>query len=71
MIDICSKFLLTTPIKNPNKAKVKETKTNKNEVLKKILGIGKSLDGYIFILDLLQLNFRKVKLKKRKNCFCK
>jgi hypothetical protein len=30
MIDICSKFLLTTPIKNPNKAKVKETKTNKN-----------------------------------------
>ena len=42
-----------------------------NEVIKKILGIGKSLDGYIFILDLLQLNFRKVKLKKRKNCFCK
>jgi molybdopterin-synthase adenylyltransferase len=42
-----------------------------NEVLKKILGIGKGLDGYIFILDLLQLNFRKVKLKKRKNCFCK
>ena len=30
IIDICSKFLLTTPIKNPNKAKVKETKTNKN-----------------------------------------
>ena len=30
MIDICSKFLLTTPIKNPNKAKVKETKNNKN-----------------------------------------
>ena len=42
-----------------------------NEVLKKILDIGKSLDGYIFILDLLQLNFRKVKLKKRKNCFCR
>jgi molybdopterin-synthase adenylyltransferase len=42
-----------------------------NEVLKKILSIGKGLDGYIFILDLLQLNFRKVKLKKRKNCFCK
>ncbi|MDB9940581.1 HesA/MoeB/ThiF family protein [Candidatus Pelagibacter sp.] len=42
-----------------------------NEVLKEILGIGKSLDGYIFILDLLHLNFRKVKLKKRKNCFCK
>ena len=42
-----------------------------NEVLKKILNIGIGLDGYIFILDLLHLNFRKVKLKKRKNCFCK
>ena len=42
-----------------------------NEILKKILNIGKGLDGYIFILDLLHLNFRKVRLKKRKNCFCK
>jgi len=42
-----------------------------NEILKKILNIGKGLDGYIFILDLLNLNFRRVKLKKRKNCFCK
>jgi len=42
-----------------------------NEVLKKILSIGKGLDGYIFILDLLNLNFRKVKIKKRKNCLCK
>ena len=42
-----------------------------NEVLKKILNIGIGLDGYIFILDLLNLNFRKVKLKKRKNCLCK
>jgi molybdopterin/thiamine biosynthesis adenylyltransferase len=42
-----------------------------NEVLKKILNIGTGLDGYIFILDLLHLNFRKVKLKKRKNCLCK
>ena len=42
-----------------------------NEVLKKILNIGKNLDGFIFILDLLNLNFRKVKIKKRKNCFCK
>jgi hypothetical protein len=30
MIDICSKFLLTTPIKKPNKAKVNETRTNRN-----------------------------------------
>ena len=42
-----------------------------NEVLKKILNIGKSLNNNIFILDLLNLNFRIVKLKKRKNCFCK
>ena len=42
-----------------------------NEILKKILNIGTGLDGYIFILDLLHLNFRKVKLKRRKNCFCK
>jgi molybdopterin/thiamine biosynthesis adenylyltransferase len=42
-----------------------------NEVLKKILNIGTGLDGYIFILDLLYLNFRKVKLKKRKNCICR
>tara|TARA_B110000444_G_C18599212_1_gene482225 strand:+ start:4 stop:759 length:756 start_codon:yes stop_codon:yes gene_type:complete len=42
-----------------------------NEILKKILNIGQGLDGYIFILDLLNLNFRKVKIRKRKNCFCK
>ena len=42
-----------------------------NEVLKKILNIGIGIDGSIFILDLLNLNFRKVKLKKRKNCYCK
>ena len=42
-----------------------------NEVLKKILKIGKGLDGYIFILDLLSLNFRQIKIKKIKNCFCK
>ena len=42
-----------------------------NEVLKQILNIGKNLDGSIFILDLLNLNFRKVKIKKRKLCLCK
>ena len=35
-----------------------------NEILKKILNIGQSLNGYILILDLLNLNFRKVKLDK-------
>ena len=41
-----------------------------NEVLKKILNIGKGLEGYILIVDLLNLNFRKVKIKKRLNCIC-
>ena len=41
-----------------------------NEVLKQILNIGKNLDGLILILDLLNLNIRKVKIKKRKNCLC-
>ncbi len=38
-----------------------------NEVLKKILNVGKNLNGYIIILDLLNLNLRKVKLNKIKN----
>ena len=38
-----------------------------NEILKKILDIGKSLNGNILILDLLNLNFRKVKLSNLKN----
>ena len=41
-----------------------------NEVLKNILNIGNNLDGFILILDLLNLNFRKVKLSKRKKCKC-
>jgi adenylyltransferase/sulfurtransferase len=42
-----------------------------NEILKQILNIGKNLNGFILILDLLDLNFRKVKLNKRKLCLCK
>ncbi len=38
-----------------------------NEILKKILNIGKNLNGHILILDLLNLNFRKVKMNKLKN----
>ena len=38
-----------------------------NEVIKKILKIGKNLNGNILILDLLNLNFRKVKFNKLKN----
>ena len=41
-----------------------------NEILKKILNIGKSLNEYILIIDLLNLNFRKVKFNKRKKCKC-
>ena len=41
-----------------------------NEVLKVILKIGKNLSSNILILDFLNLNFRKVLFKKRKNCIC-
>ena len=41
-----------------------------NEVIKNILNIGKDLNGYILILDLLNLNFRKVKFNRRKKCIC-
>ena len=37
-----------------------------NEVLKQILNVGKNLNGFVLILDLLNLNFRKVKINKRK-----
>ena len=37
-----------------------------NEILKKILNIGQNLNKFILILDLLNLNIRRVKLKKRK-----
>ena len=41
-----------------------------NEILKKILNIGQSLNSFILIVDLLNLSFRKVKLNKRKKCKC-
>jgi molybdopterin/thiamine biosynthesis adenylyltransferase len=41
-----------------------------NEVLKKILNIGKNLDGFILIVDFLNTDFRKVKINKRKKCLC-
>ena len=42
-----------------------------NEVLKKILKVGKDLNKYILIINLLTLSFRKVFFKKKKNCVCK
>jgi molybdopterin-synthase adenylyltransferase len=41
-----------------------------NEILKKILNMGQNLDGSILIVDLLNLNFRKAKINKRKKCNC-
>ena len=41
-----------------------------NEILKKILNIGRNLERAILIIDLLNLNFRKVKINKRKKCKC-
>ena len=41
-----------------------------NEILKKILNIGKNLNGFILILDLLNLTFRKAKINKKYKCKC-
>ncbi len=41
-----------------------------NEILKKILDIGQDLNGFILIIDLLKLSFRKAKINKRKKCKC-
>jgi len=41
-----------------------------NEVIKEIIGIGKTLCGNILIVDSLNLQFRKVKLNKRSDCSC-
>ena len=41
-----------------------------NEILKKILNIGTKLDSQILIIDLLNLNFRKIKINKQKKCKC-
>ena len=37
-----------------------------NEVLKRILKVGQNLNGFILIIDLLNLSFRKVKLNQTK-----
>ena len=41
-----------------------------NEIIKEILKIGKSLCGYILIINSLNLILRKIKLKKRSACSC-
>jgi len=41
-----------------------------NEVVKEVLKIGRTLCGYILIINALTLNFRKVKLNKRLDCYC-
>ena len=41
------------------------------EVLKKILNLNKESNNKILILDLFNLNFRKVQFEKKKRCICK
>ena len=41
------------------------------EVLKKILNLVKQQNQKILIVDLLNLNFRKVEFNRKKNCICK
>jgi len=41
------------------------------EILKKILNLNKKSNNKILILDLLNLNFRKVQFNKKKSCICK
>ena len=41
-----------------------------NEVLKKILKIGKDLNKCVLIINLLTLSFRKVSFRKKKKCIC-
>ena len=41
------------------------------EVLKKILKLSEKSNNKILILDLINLNFRKVEFNKKKNCICK
>lgn len=41
-----------------------------NEVVKEILNIGNSLCGHMLIINTLDLNFRKAKITKKKNCIC-
>ena len=41
------------------------------EVIKEILSIGETLSGYLNIYDMLNNNFRKIKINKDPNCkFC-
>ena len=40
------------------------------EIIKKILDIGKNLDSKILIINLLDLNFRISKFKKKRKCSC-
>ncbi len=41
-----------------------------NEVLKRILNVGKKFNGSILVFNLKDFNFRKAKFSKRKNCIC-
>ena len=38
------------------------------EVIKEILNIGESLNGKLYVIDLLNGNFKKLNIKKNKKC---
>ena len=56
-IDICSKFELRTPIKNPNKANVNETNINKKSLIMDIQLSHQQKMKQLNRLQLLQLMF--------------
>ena len=41
-----------------------------NEVLRKVLKIGKCEKGKILIIDLLKMTFKNSKFNRKKNCVC-
>ena len=53
-----------------NKFKIKIYPFKLCPILNIFFSIGQSLNGYILILNLLNLNFRKVKVNKNKKCIC-
>ena len=72
---IISRVIKVILQKNKNKVKGKKIMldTSPRVILVQNVGmfsVGKDLNGYILIIDLLNLNFRKVKFNKRKKCKC-
>ena len=69
MTAICSKFELTTPIKNPNKANVKETSINKNIIKKGYLTVTSTKKQQLSRLQHQQLMFLLLQLQQKQEQF--